>query len=610
MKDFTPDWAKGIIWYQIMPERFRNSIQSVYPPVQEQEGTYPFDTSQPWQPHPWGSDWYKMQPWEKVNGKGLWHNIRRRRYGGDLQGVIDKLDYLKELGVGGLYLNPIFYAPSHHHYDAKMLHHVDPYFGPSPEEDKRLIAIEIPDDPGSWHWTAADLLFLELLKQAHSRGMYVIIDGVFNHIGMMSFAFQDVLKNGKSSRFADWFMIDWNLFEKDPGSKFYRSWCSVFELPEFRKTGKLKYELFENECKPLAPEGDIAPGPKSYIFNVTRRWMRPIVNGKRVDGVDGWRLDVAWFIGKKFWKQWRELVKSLNPTAFITGEVFEKNEIIAEYLQGDQYDSIMNYDFARLSAKFFIYKGGKSLKPSDFERELTVLRSKFPAGVNLVMQNLFDSHDTARILSQIRNSQFACYCENDDDINLCSREQNPQFDIRKPNGRHYKLFKLMLIFQFTYIGAPYIYYGDEVGMWGASDPCCRKPMIWDGIEYEDECFDPPANKKETQSLRRKDCDKVSINYDLLEHYKKLAKIHNQSPELKIGGYETIATLNEQGIFAFMRTSENGKIAVILNRTEQTQTINLNLNGDFYDLLNDEKLQLMPTAHLTIKPLWGRILKKL
>ena len=151
--DWVPEWAKKVVWYQIFPERFCNGDPTNDPKVENLEGAWPHDHTSPWEVHPWTSDWYELQPYEKKNGKDVWFNIQRRRYGGDLQGIIDKLDYLQDLGVTALYLNPVFESPSLHKYDGIMYHHIDANFGPDPEGDRALIATEVPDDPNTWVWT-------------------------------------------------------------------------------------------------------------------------------------------------------------------------------------------------------------------------------------------------------------------------------------------------------------------------------------------------------------------------------------------------------------------------------------------------------------------------
>ena len=186
----VPDWAADAVWYQIFPERFRNGDPnndpvraSLEPPVQ---------AGKDWKVSPWTADWYSREDWEKAEGPSFYqHGVFERRYGGDLQGVLDKLDYLRELGVNSLYFCPLFYARSMHKYDGNSYPHIDPYFGPDPAGDFARIDKET-SDPATWQWTAADKLFLRVVKEAHARGMRVILDGVFNHTGRDFFAFKNL----------------------------------------------------------------------------------------------------------------------------------------------------------------------------------------------------------------------------------------------------------------------------------------------------------------------------------------------------------------------------------------------------------------------------------
>jgi glycosidase len=174
----VPQWAKDAIWYQIFPERFRNGDRSNDPTPADLE----MSPGREWKVSPWTSDWYKLQPWEEKFSSRFYGNVFERRYGGDIQGVIDKLDYLSDLGITAIYFNPVFDAISLHKYDASTYHHIDHTFGPDPHGDQELIKGET-EDPGTWKWTSADSLFLRLIKEAHRRGIKVIIDGVFNHSG-------------------------------------------------------------------------------------------------------------------------------------------------------------------------------------------------------------------------------------------------------------------------------------------------------------------------------------------------------------------------------------------------------------------------------------------
>ena len=371
----VPDWARDAIWYQIFPERFRNGDPSNDP---SRGGGF---ASPNWRISAWTNDWYKLQPGEGRGRGDFYASVNNRRYGGDLQGIIDKLDYLAELGINTLYLNPIFEAYSLHKYDASALHHVDKNFGPDPQGDLELMRGE-DFTADSWKWSVADKLFLELLRQAHSRRMRVVIDGVFNHVGTRFGPFQDVVKNQQASKFANWFKIlKWDD-PATPQNEFdYQGWWGFKSLPELRQD-----------------RNGLVAGPRDYIFKITRRWMAP--NGDPSQGVDGWRLDVANQIAHPFWKEWRKLVKSINPQAIIIGEIWDD---ASPWLKGDEFDSVMNYRFAKAAVRFFIDTGTNRLSASRFDRELAQVRQAYPAGVNYALLNLYDSHDTDRVASMIKN---------------------------------------------------------------------------------------------------------------------------------------------------------------------------------------------------------------
>ncbi|HCK99360.1 MAG TPA: alpha-amylase, partial [Candidatus Marinimicrobia bacterium] len=227
----TPVWAQDAIWYQIFPERFRNGDPSNDPTIETLDGTWPYDKQHEWAITPWTSDWYKLQQWEDKNARGFYYNAQLRRYGGDIQGIIDKLDYLQELGVNAIYLNPVFESASSHKYGATMYRHIDNNFGPDPKGDIEIWNSETPDDPSTWRWTSADQLFLKLINEVHNRDMKIIIDGVFNHVGIPFWAFQDVKKKGRQSKYLDWFII--NSFDNPATSEDefeYQGWYGVTDL--------------------------------------------------------------------------------------------------------------------------------------------------------------------------------------------------------------------------------------------------------------------------------------------------------------------------------------------------------------------------------------------
>lgn len=576
------DWQKQVVWYQIFPDRFCNGDTTNDPKLIDQKGCWPHELIEPWQVHPWNSDWYELQPYEKENGKDIWYNTTRRRYGGDLQGIINKLDYLKDLGITALYLNPVFVAHSHHKYDIAYYHHIDPTFGPDPDGDKKIIANEIPDDPSTWKWTSADSLALKLIKEVHKRGMKIIFDGVFNHVGYNNFAIQDVMKNQQNSRFKDWFTIkSWDDTIKNTKLE-YEGWWGIKDMPELRED-----------------KNGLVAGPKIYIFDITKRWMDPDGNGNTKKGIDGWRLDVANCVAHPFWKDWRKHVKKINPEAYITAEIIDSAPKILPYLQGDEFDGVMNYNFQFICSEYFI---NKNLKTSDFDSLLKNLRIAFPENAMFVSQNLLGSHDTDRPGSRISNKGIANFLDWESYFNN-SKARNQSYQTRKPSAEDFEILKLMVIFQMTYPGAPMIYYGDEVGMWGANDPCCRKPMIWEEISYDDEKYFPNGKK-------RKNINKVKVNKDLKDHYKKLINIRNSNSVLQLGEFKTLKTNNNK-IFAFSRTYKDETIFVILNNDNKKHEVELNINSNksFFDILNNKKVKNNNgLISLDLKGNWATILK--
>lgn len=420
---FVPAWAKDAIFYQIFPERFANGDPSNDPPNVE----------------PWGGE-------PKV------HNY----FGGDLKGIIDHLDYISALGVNCLYLNPIFWSTSNHKYHAKDYFKIDPHLGD-------------------------ESVFKHLVNACHARGIRIILDGVFNHTGVDFFAFEDVKKHGKNSRYVKWFNI-YNFPVSSPRKPNYECWWNLGELPK----------LMVHE-----------PEVRRYLFKVTEYWMK--------FGIDGWRLDVPNEISHAFWIEWRKLVKSLNPEAYIVGEIWDDG---SSWLQGDQFDAVMNYRFRRSCVEFF---AKRTMTPSEFDRSLARTRALYPDEVNYVLQNLLGSHDTERFLTVCNGNKAA--------------------------------MKLAWLFQMTYIGAPMVYYGDEVGMTGGKDPGCRGTMIWDEDKQDRE---------------------------LLAEIKVLIKIRNQYSVFRLGTFASVLVDDDRLLFGFTRNNpiEGTQALVILNNSDDMQEVDL------------------------------------
>lgn len=546
----VPGWAKDAIWYQIFPERFDNGDKTNDPAPHDMEGAWPYKIPDGWHISPWTSDWYKLQPWEKADGHDFYWNAGVRRYGGDLQGVINRLDYLHKLGITAIYFNPIFESPSLHKYDTRMYHHVDNNFGPNPKEDEKIWASENPADPSTWKWTSADSLFLSLIKKCHKLGMKIIIDGVFNHVGTSFWAFQDVVKNQEKSPFKDWFKIKSFDNPNTPENEFeYEGWNGVKDLPEIKKD----------------EHTGLVEGFGEHIHAIIKRWMAP--NGNASDGIDGWRLDVAEKVNIVFWEQFRAWVKEENPNAYITGEIWwddwQKNKMFnaSPWLQGDSFDGVMNYRFAQ-AVKSFVVDIKDQISPEAFSDSIKAIEADYPKENLFVLQNLMDSHDVDRISSQIVNPD-RWFDHNADP------GQNKSYLVRKPNNEEIQKQKLIAAIQMTMPGAPMIYYGDEAGMWGGDDPDCRKPMVWPGVKYETEVSDPLGRKREP--------DKVAFDTKLFNWYRRLISIRKANKILSEGSLEFIYTDNTNKVLGYKRTLNNDTILVILNNSSKNNLVTMKLD---------------------------------
>ncbi len=331
----TPDWVKHAVFYQIFPDRFRRSDRLQHPP------SVTFKA--------WGSD-----------------PAEQGYHGGDLYGIAEKLDYLHNLGVTALYLNPIFASAANHRYHTFDYYQVDPLLG-------------------------GNTALRHLIDEVHAREMFIVLDGVFNHASRGFWQFHHILEEGGNSPYIDWFIIhDWPLrpYSSGPDAPFnYAAWWNLPALPKFN---------FSN------------PDVQQYFLDVARYWIN--------FGIDGWRLDVPAEIEVPgFWEQFREAVKGLNPEAYIVGEIWSVAE---EWLTGDRFDATMNYIFAWSSISFF---GAETIRPSyalsqfpvdpldagHFAKIVNDMHARRSWEVNLAQLNLLDSHDTARMLHIVQDDVTA-----------------------------------------------------------------------------------------------------------------------------------------------------------------------------------------------------------
>ncbi|WP_156021770.1 glycoside hydrolase family 13 protein [Streptococcus ruminantium] len=363
----VPAWVSGTVWYQIFPDRFARGKAS------EAKQTF-----REWNPDlaPSPNDFF----------------------GGDLAGIIEHLDYLQDLGITGLYLCPIFKAPSNHKYDTSDYYQIDPQFGTN-EELKQLVS------------------------KAHQRGMRVMLDAVFNHIGYQSKQWQDVLEKGERSIYRDWFHIDrFPLVEEKNGQECvnYQTFAFQKEMPKLNTAH---------------------PEVKTYLLDIARFWIEEC-------DIDAWRLDVANEIDHQFWKEFRKTVLSIKPDLFILGEIWHSAQ---SWLVGDEHHSVMNYPLASAIKSFFLTG---ELTDKEFIASLNSQRFTYRQQVREVLFNLLDSHDTERISTTAKGDKNA--------------------------------IKAALVALFFQVGSPCIYYGTEVGLSGGEDPDCRRVMPWKKEQQDEE----------------------------------------------------------------------------------------------------------------------------
>lgn len=386
----VPDWVHDAVVYQIFPDSFASGYREIsrHPTQKEYQG------------HP-------------VKGK----------LGGTLLGIAENADYLKQLGVNCVYLNPIFAAGEYHKYDLLDYFHVDPCFG-----------------------TEAD--FRQLVDTLHANGIRILIDGVFNHCGWNFFAFEDVLIHQEKSKYRDW---------------FYR-----LEFPVVRPETPEEYPGYECFAyERMMPKLDTAKAEvRDYFCRVGQYWIQAF-------GIDGWRLDVASEVDDGFWRAFRQAVKAVKQDALLIGEVWETAN---HWLQGDMFDSSMNYDFRKHCNQFF---AEGSMDAESFSGRITNMLMRYRLQTVPAQLNLLDSHDVSRFLS------------------LC--------------GGNLGRYRLAILFQMTFVGMPTVFYGDELGMQGLLEEEYRRPMPWKNGDRELLAFfrKAIAMRQELIALRRGDFRIVS-----------------------------------------------------------------------------------------------------
>lgn len=568
----APQWSKEAIWYQIFPDIFRNGDRSNDPRSQDIVGSYPGYVPSGWKVADWGQDWYYVPDYyDEIRGKidndagieikyfGQFQSLRH--YGGDIQGIIDRLDYLDSLGVNALYINPLYDAPSNHNFDARNWRHIDINFGSDPDGDKAIIDSEVPDDPKTWKWTSGDKLFLKLIEEVHKRDMHLVMDYSWNHVGLEFWAWKDVIKNQQNSKYADWFWVDQFDDPSTPENEFqYPAWQDVVKTLVQVKETKFVRHIPESHFW----EGNfVSEGIKNHIFAITKRWLDPNGDGDPSDGIDGYRLDVCAEVPLGFWHDYRKVVRGVNPNAYLVGETW-----FARYpdtmldpepsLRGDVFDGAMNYRWFKASREFFVHPD-YAISPSAFVDSLNRITGNLRMQNNQAMMNTGATHDSPRLLTSVFNYK-----------NRYKYGAMPSADngykINKPDEMAYQTARMILVNQFTYIGAPHIWQGEEMGSWGADFPDCRKPMMWPEIEFEDEKAHPFGIERPV--------DKVEMNRDVFEFYQKLIQLRKTNPVLIYGEIEYILADDENQVLAYSRYDENNEAIIVFNTSAEPKEITL------------------------------------
>jgi glycosidase len=561
-------WANTAVWYSIFPERFKNGDSSNDPVATRVLNGAEIAN---WELTPWTENWFKPDPWMSTGKtQHLDSETSFRRYGGDLQGVINELDYLYALGITAIWFNPVFDAQSLHKYEASSFHHIDPYFGPNPILDEKLMSQENPSKPETWVWTSADSLFLHLIEEVHKRDMKIIIDGVFNHTGRDFWAFKDILENGESSAFKNWYEI---MQFDDPATtenEFdYEGWWGIKALPV----------LNENE-KGLVKE------VKNHIYAITKRWMDPDGGGDPSDGVDGWRLDVAEEVAIPFWQKWNTYVHEINPNAYTTAETWSVDAY--KYMEEAAFDGVMNYQYAFLANDYF---ANQDINATVYLRKLDSLIASTPIKHRFKVQNLYDSHDTPRIVSMLESP-----------VKQYDRGGAPRegFKTEKPTEESYLKLKTMLVHLMCSPGAPLIYYGTEAGMWGADDPHNRKPMLWPGLDYENE-------KNYAQSAK---IDKNSFDYELYNFVQSLILLRDENRALSVGDFELNKMYRaDPALLSYLRVSNKNEILVVINPNSSIHSIDVENNWEVLFQENMDGFSYLPDTSIELPSYSALILSK-
>lgn len=544
----TPAWAATAIYYEILPSRFRNGDLANDPTIDTVGETHLLPGN--WQLSPWTADWYGRSPWEEGLGPNFYENgLSVRRFGGDLEGCIQGLNYLKDLGINAVILTRVFQARADNSSEASSLHHVDASFGPLALEDAAALAKET-EDPQTWVFTQADRLLLEFIRQAHDRGIRVLLRIDFTHIGRDFFAFRDLRRAQEASAYKNWFVV--TRFD-DPAtekSEFkYNGWRGRDSSPEFASNAR-----------------GLAAGPRAYVTAAVHRWMDPNGDGDTADGVDGWVIDSAPELPMTFWARWHEQLRRQFPDAFTICDTRQSAE---GFLKEGSFSAAMDYFGFAVPVKGFFIDG--KLKGEDFGALLLQRREVVPSAKLPALLNLIDSSSTDRVASMAQNPATEAYEPSQIPYDVAnSAERSESYDIRKPLERTRALQRLIALMQVTYPGAPTIYYGTEAGMWGGDEPDNRMPMVWQDMRFAPRLLDPRGKPRVE--------DDPNFNLAVHSFYKQVLQLHRDYRALNGGTFSLLEVTGDPRAFAFSRRATNQSLAVVFNRAEEARELLLPAAG--------------------------------
>ena len=511
----TPDWAKGAVMYQIFTDRFYNGDKSN--DVETNEYYYIGDYSQ------------RVTNWDKYPANmGV-----REFYGGDLQGVMDKLDYLQDLGVEVVYFNPLFVSPSNHKYDIQDYDYIDPHYGKIVDDGGEVLPNGVTDNSqatkykkrttGLKNLEASNELFIKLVEELHRRGMKVILDGVFNHCGSFNkWMDRERIYEGEEdyepgayvsadSPYRSYFRFFKEGPENWPYNANYDGWWGHDTLPKLNYEDSVKLE--------------------NYILYIGRKWVSPPYN------VDGWRLDVAADLGRsneynhEFWQKFRRAVKDANPNALILAEHYGDP---SDWLKGDEWDTVMNYDAFMEPVTWFLT--GMEKHSDEAREELLGNIDNFIGSMAHHMSNML-TPSLQVAMNELSNHDHSRFLTRTNHMVGRVEHLGPEAANEYVNKA---VMREAVVMQMTWVGAPTVYYGDEAGVCGFTDPDNRRTYPWG---HEDQ--------------------------ELIAFHKEAIRIHKEHPALKTGSLKILG--GEENILSYARFKGHDRIiAVINNRSERAE----------------------------------------